>query len=617
MDWIWQAIPIALAIIAVGIYAALRHFHIARLQKAAHEAVHLPPAKMLSWTSPGAVQQVVPRVPQGQRPQAIDAPKLPSPESEGGAEGTRGFDRRTGLAAATLDAAIASLPSLHDLAAIDWSVADGVRLSAASGLDLSRWSDLRSYVDSHYFDVGEPGGFLNRLVGYVGEAKAGDHLASQGAEVLFNESPNVPGYDLTVDGNPLQVKVGGTAETFGDHFEKYPDIPVVTGTDNIDIVPDGADVSFLDALDADQVHAATEGSLEIIHDDFDAGEPVIPYVTAIRSSLEQVGLMVEGHTNLTTAAKNVGLDTAGVGLGGWAGAKLGAVTGSLFGPVGTAVGGILGALAGAVGGRAFTNEFKYADFKASAEAYEKAVVGAQQSIQSRQLEAHALLVAKVERQQGDLRRYIEAIQSKLKAKMRGCHHWQESRCVAFVKVFPKVLARVEATLRKREQAELRAYKRSSFIRRLLWPRLDDVKHRLVRDSFRQRIRAVSAAKAEFNTLALKTPAEVAAGDAIRRIERFVHDNPFESADFDNVCNQLRHVTETVQAQERRLKEQANALAQSEYAKRVAAVRKRFQEVARELSEFVGKQAKAVTSAKDKLIREAHKVGIDLESQPET
>jgi len=147
--------------------------------------------------------------------------------------------------------------------------------------------------------------------------------------------------------------------------------------------------------------------------------------------------------------------------------------------------------------------------------------------------------------------------------------------------------------------------------------LDDVKHRLVRDSFRQRIRAVSAAKAEFNTLALKTPAEVAAGDAIRRIERFVHDNPFESADFDNVCNQLRYVMETVQAQERRLKEQADALAKSEYAKRVAAVRKRFQEVAREMSEFVGEQAKVVTSAKDKLIREARKVGIDLESQPET
>lgn len=603
-----------LAVAGVSAYLILRQVHVQRLGTVATDTTSLPPAKVLSWSGASSPQSL-------ERPEYpatsehIGPPSLP-PWLPRGSEAAGGFDarRHTGLGTASLDAILSSLPSLHDLASIDWNVVDGIRLSAASGLDLSRWSDLREYVDSHYFDVGEPHGFLNRLVGYVGEAKAGDFFSSQGAEALFNEAPNVPGYDITVDGSPVQVKVGGTVDTFQTHFDRYPDIPVVTGADNIGVIPDGADVSFIDSLDADQIHAATEESLDVVHDDFDAGGPVVPYITMIRSSLQQIGLLVDGHTDLTTAAKNVGLDATGVGLGGWAGAKVGAMAGSALGPVGTVVGGVLGAIAGAIGGRAFTNQVKYAELRGRVEEYQTAIAAAQKTVQSRQVEAHSLLVAELARQQEELRRYVHVVQAKLKAKLKGCHRWHQNRCITFVKVFPRVLDRVRKALEAREQAELAAIERSGLLRRLLWPRLVDVRYRLVRSSFRRRMRAVASARAEFAGLASKTPSQIPPTEAIGRIDRFVQGSPFESADFDNVCHQLKQATDSIRKQEERLKQQASELAKAEYRKRLTAMRARFQNVAREVSVFVTGQAEAVAGAKDRVLREARKLGVDLQGQ---
>ena len=341
-----------------------------------------------------------------------------------------------------------------------------------------------------------------------------------------------------------------------------------------------------------------------MQDSFDAGGPVIPYITVIRSSLKQIGLLDKGHTDLLSAAKSVGLDAAGVSLGGWAGAHAGAAAGSVLGPYGIVVGGIIGALAGSTTGRAITNEIKYAEFKASADAYEKSVINAQNSIQARQSNAHNLLAVEVARQQVELQRYENALQQQLKDKLIGWDRWQQSRCIGFVKVFPKVLDRLEAGLRGHQQSELGGIQRSQLVRRVLWPSLEDVKYRLVRSLFQERTRVIAAAKEEFVALASKTPSQVAASDAIRQIEDFVRGNPFESRDFDKVCRQLREATETAHQHESRLREQAAGMARSEYAKRLAAVRKRFQEVAREVSEFLSQQAETVTSAKEKLLYEA-------------
>jgi hypothetical protein len=618
MDSLWAIILAVLSLAGVSAYLVLRRANIGKLRAAARATTLLPSDGVLSWSVPTSISTVelashtTAKLEQAETP-AISYPTESGPDATGGLRS----QRHAGLAAASLDAILASLPSLHDLASIDWDVAEGIRLSAASGLDLSRWSDLRGYVDSHYFDVGHPSGFLNRLVGYVGEAKAADHFSSQGADVLVNEAPNIPGYDLTVDDTPFQVKVGGTEDTFETHFDRYPDIPVITGTDNLGIVPSGADVSFIDALDADRVRAATEESLDVVHDDFDSGGPVVPYVTVIRSGLQQLDMLVDGHTDLTTAAKNVGLDASGVGLGGWAGVKVGALIGSILGPAGTVVGGILGGLAGVIGGRAITNDIKYTDLRNKVDEYEGAVTVAQQAIRLMQADAHSQLVAKLAGQQDELRRYITAVHVKLKAKLRGYDRWHRKRCVAFVRVFPKVLDRVETRLRTREQEELGELTRSSLMQRMLWPRLEDVRYKLVGTSFRQRIREVAAAKAEYAALASNTPSQVRADDAIQQIERFVRAHPFESADFDNVCRQLRQVTDASLQQEHRLKQQATAICQSEYGKRLAVVRKQFHDVVNKVSESVSAQAKSVTDAKDRLIREARKVGVNLEDQLES
>ncbi len=612
----WVFILTVLVLAGVCAYLALRQIHVRRLRARAITSTSLPPAQVLSWSVPQSPPTVEAVKPVTTSPD-IDTPALPDPpqsvsQTIGGFEG----DRRAGLAAASIDGLLASLPSFHDLACIDWNVVKGIKLSAASGLDLDRWSNLRGYVDSHYFDVGEPKGFLNRLVGYVGEAKAGDYYGSQGTEVSYNKAPNVPGYDLKVDGDPIQVKVGGTAKTFRTHFERYPDTPVVTGPDNLEIVPDGADVSFVDSLDADQIHAATEESLDFVHDDFSTGGPIVPYITVIRSSLQQIGLLAGGHTDLTAAAKNVGLDAAGVGLGGWAGAQAGAAVGSYVGPYGTVIGGFIGAIAGVIGGKSIANEVKSADFRRSVEDYEKVVTSAKEAVQSKQVEAHRLLVAELARQQDGLQRYVHAVQRKLKVKLEGCHHWHHNRCIAFVGVFPKVLGRVRKGLEAREKAELAGMERSGLFRRALWPQLVDVRYGLLKTSFRLRIHAVTSAKRRFTALSSKTPSQIPASDAIRQIQQFVQGNPFESADFDNVCHQLRQVTDSAHKQEQRLKQQADALAQAEYGRRLAAMRSQFQDVTCEISAFVGNQAKTVGKAKDRVYREARKLGIDLKVQPE-
>jgi uncharacterized membrane protein len=499
------------------------------------------------------------------------------------------------------------------LTTIDWDVVDGIRLSAAHGIDLESWSNLREYVNAHFFDVGEPSGFLNRLVGYVGEAKAGDFFDAQGVDVTFNEAPNLPGYDISVDGSPIQVKVGGTSDTFSHHFEKYPDIPIVTGPDNLDIVPGGMDVSFIDSLDADQIRAATEQSMDIVHDDFHSGGSTIPAMTVIMASLREIGLLVDGHTNISSAAKNIGLDAAGVGVGGWAGAQAGALIGSVFGPAGSAVGAILGAIGGANLGRSVSNEFKYADLKARAGECEQIVLRAQEQVRTSQAKAYLEVVDEVNKHERAIRQFIEVIHRNLKAKLENCSHWHDGRCVAFVKLFPKVLERVELAVRKRRQAVLSKLKRSSLLYRFLWPQLEDIRYVVLKRSFRNKLRRISASRSHFARLSSRTPLQIQPREAIQRIEKFVQDNPFESPDFDHLCRQLKEVTQSVHERQKVLQDQAKALCQQEYSKHLSAVRQFMHKTASNLSDLACTQAIAVSEAKDRLLKEARKVGIDLES----
>lgn len=84
----------------------------------------------------------------------------------------------------------------------------------------------------------------------------------------------------------------------------------------------------------------------------------IPVITIAMSSIREVKLLGENHTDVHTSVKNIALDATGTGGGGWAGAKVGAGIGLLFGPLGGFVGGVIGGVTGAMIGRTITQKVK-------------------------------------------------------------------------------------------------------------------------------------------------------------------------------------------------------------------------------------------------------------------
>ena len=65
------------------------------------------------------------------------------------------------------------------------------------------------------------------LRGYVAERLVLDWLVAEGHDVELAPDSNTPGFDLVVDGNPVQVKCGSELSILKEHFAKYPDIPVI------------------------------------------------------------------------------------------------------------------------------------------------------------------------------------------------------------------------------------------------------------------------------------------------------------------------------------------------------------------------------------------------------
>jgi len=519
-----------------------------------------------------------------------------------------------GVAIASLDAFMSSGPLLHGLASIDWDVLDGVRISAARSLDLDQWTDIRRYVQDHYFDLDEPTGFFRRLTGYVGESKAGGILADTGHIVEFPDTPNNPGYDLTVDGDPLQVKVGGTAQTFSEHFEKYPGIPVITGTDNIDNVAEGADVLFVEELEANAIREATGETLDIVHEDMHTGGPTIPYVTAIVAGLREIGLLLEGHTDIKTAGKHIALDTAGVGLGGWAGAKVGATIGGFLGPVGMALGSVAGAIGGAVFGRGFINEIKYTAFREAVEKCQRVVETAQEAAKAKEREAHNHLASKVDIEEQALSVYSIKVQIAVGQKLREYESQCLSQCVSFTHRFPDILKGTAESLKGQRQTELAALRRSNPIRRLVWPAPRDVRYGLIRREFRNKARAIARARSRFGRLASRTPDSIRPFAAVNQIVEFIQCRPFLSPDLDVACHRVVNAVETAQRKSRKIVKQAEELARREYAVRVASIQTCVATVSKDVSDCISIHAAKVSAAKKLVEREARKLGIDLDSQ---
>ncbi|WP_319533210.1 hypothetical protein [uncultured Cohaesibacter sp.] len=120
------------------------------------------------------------------------------------------------------------------------SMTAGEMLWHAAALD----SNVMKAADfSRSEDIGDPiaftwsaGDFMNAgagwsLRGYTAERLVMDKLIADGHDVCLADASNTPGLDLIVDGMPVQVKCGTALSNLAEHFEKYPDIPVIANSD--------------------------------------------------------------------------------------------------------------------------------------------------------------------------------------------------------------------------------------------------------------------------------------------------------------------------------------------------------------------------------------------------
>ncbi|MDE2790498.1 MAG: hypothetical protein OXI81_08760 [Paracoccaceae bacterium] len=114
------------------------------------------------------------------------------------------------------------------------------------------------------------------LRGYTAEQIVLDHLVSLGHHVDMPATSTMPGYDLLVDGLPVQIKCGESLSLLREHFEEHPEIPVIANRKLVEAaqmldVPWSHMVSGLPGLDlpsvGDRVDAALSHAEEIM--DFD------------------------------------------------------------------------------------------------------------------------------------------------------------------------------------------------------------------------------------------------------------------------------------------------------------------------------------------------------------
>ena len=109
---------------------------------------------------------------------------------------------------------------LYHAAAVDPAV-----LAAA---DFSRVTEFDTPIDIavHVAALASPGARI-ALRGYSAEQLVMAQLIEDGHDVMLADGAATPGYDLIVDGIPVQVKCGTSISLLHDHFAKYPDIPVI------------------------------------------------------------------------------------------------------------------------------------------------------------------------------------------------------------------------------------------------------------------------------------------------------------------------------------------------------------------------------------------------------
>jgi hypothetical protein len=165
-------------------------------------------------------------------------------------------------------------------------------------------------------------GHVNRLQGYVFERMAAMSLRQSGAVVEFPVSPNNPGWDFLVNGQPVQAKCGLSAHLVTDHLSKYPQVPrVVVNEDLASHFADNDHIEVIHSITQDAVRSTTERSLNSAAGMLDLHlASVVPAISVVRNAYH----LWRGNTDWSGMLENVATDAAGRYSGAGLGKAMGA-----------------------------------------------------------------------------------------------------------------------------------------------------------------------------------------------------------------------------------------------------------------------------------------------------
>ena len=260
------------------------------------------------------------------------------------------FPERNGVGAGVVAVAgVATADLLFDVAAIDPRVVAAADFSRAENLgDIFRFGAFAERIEG--MDEAARTGAESGLRGYFAEMVVATRL--RGHEVSLPNNANNPGIDLFVDGHPFQVKcygdISAAMAALGEHFEKYPDIPVYVNSEVIPAVRESREdwsesVFGVEGFDYETTSQVLQESLAAGADLADLNIPIFAVAASAARNLHG---WWKGSVPLNDLPLEIIIDGAAHGglsvAGGFTGAALG---GLVFGPAGAVVFGGVGGIA--------------------------------------------------------------------------------------------------------------------------------------------------------------------------------------------------------------------------------------------------------------------------------
>lgn len=262
--------------------------------------------------------------------------------------------------------------------------------------DFWRTADISNQLEfaTHAMEFAVRGADI-ALRGFTAEQLVLGNLIAQGHHVILPDSSSNPGFDLIVNGQEVQVKCGESLSLLREHFEKYPDVPVIANAELVAKVSDEPWAEMVTALDGFDLVIVEEMTASAIASGIDLAEmdalAAAIGVGAIRGAVAVFTGEIPAGDLPAWLVVETALRGTLVTLGGNVGAVVGLVA---IGPAGALV---LGPVMGAMALFGMGSAKAWADSKINKEWYDEMLAEAEtlRVVSQRNLKARiALLVSR-------------------------------------------------------------------------------------------------------------------------------------------------------------------------------------------------------------------------------